>query len=53
MDVLRLSKKFVHVIQELRTLLFDQFLNSLQEDEFGNIQYQSESGLLITLHYDF
>ena len=51
MDVLGLSEKFVNVIQELRTLLFDQFLNSLQEDEFGNIQYQSESGLLITLHY--
>ena len=41
----------MYVIQELRTPLFDQFLNGLQEDKFGNIQYQSESGHLITLHY--
>ena len=51
MDVSGLSKKFVHVKQELKTPLSDQFLNGLQEDEFGNIQYRSESGHLITLHY--
>ena len=28
MDVFGLSKKFVHVIQELKTPFFDQFLNS-------------------------
>ena len=51
MDVLGFPKKFGHVIQELKTPLFDQYLNGLQEDEFGNIQYQSESGHLIILHY--
>ena len=51
MDVFELSKKFVHVIQELKTPLFDQFLNDLQEDEFGNIQNRSKSGHLIRLNY--
>ena len=51
MDVFGLSKKFAHVIEELKTPLFDQFLNGLQENKFGNIQYWSESGHLITLHY--
>ena len=31
------SKKFVHDMQELNSPLFDQFLNGLREDEFGNI----------------
>ena len=39
MDVFGLSKKFAHVIEELKTPLFDQFLNGLQENKFGNIQY--------------
>ena len=39
MDVFGLSKKFVQVIQQLRTPLIDQFLSGLQKDEFGNIQY--------------
>ena len=29
MDVFVLRKKFVHVIEELKTPLFDQFLNGL------------------------
>ena len=45
------SKTFVHVLQELKTPLFDQFLNGLQEDEFANFQYRSESKHLIKLHY--
>ena len=51
MDVFGLSKKFIHVIQELKTPFFDQVLNGLQEDEFGNIQCQSELEHLVTLHY--
>ena len=51
MDVFELSKKFVHAIQELKIPLFDQFLNGLQEDEFGNIQNRYKSGHLITLNY--
>lgn len=38
-EVLGLSKKFVHPIKEIKTPFFDQFLNSLQKGEFGNIQY--------------
>ena len=38
-------------MEELETPLFDQFLNGLHKDEFGNIQYRSESEHLITLHY--
>ena len=45
MDVFELSKKFVHAIQELKTPLFDQFLNGLQEDEFGNIQIDLNQGI--------
>ena len=51
MHVFGLSKKFIYVIQELKTPLFDPFLNGLQDNEFGNIQYRSESGHLIKLHY--
>ena len=51
MDVFGLSKKFVYVIQELKTPLLDQFLNGLQEDEFCIIWYRSEAGHLITLLY--
>ena len=38
------QKKFVYAMQELKTPLFDQFLNGLQKGEFGNIKYRSESG---------
>lgn len=37
--------------QELKTPLYEQSLNGLQEDEFGNIQCQSELEHLVTLHY--
>lgn len=38
--------------QELKTPLYEQSLNGLQEDEFGDIQYQSKSlHYITTLHY--
>ena len=45
------QKKFVCAMQELKTPLFDQFLNGLQKVEFGNIKYRSESGHLVRLYY--
>ena len=45
------QKKFVYAMQELKTPLFDQFLNGLQKVEFGNIKYRSESGHLVRLYY--
>ena len=50
MEVLGLSKKFVHPIKEIKTPFFDQFLNGLQKGEFGNIQYWCESGHLKALY---